>query len=220
MTDRTRLVAVIALLCVTRVAGAGGPAPENREATFARACRGGSNRNNPCTDAVDCPGGTCKIVLAKENLSALVTIIVDDNVSKYDGTEAYTNVVAATVLVEISKNGTKHLLAQTYQNLKGADLTALVTNLRDGEVIGDTIAPVTESTMAVIVPTAAILNRFLVQSIDAPLADALRTLAGSVGNPLIVGVPSRLEQVAFEPHPADPLASALRLKVRIGFTAP
>ncbi len=77
--------------------------------------------------------GLCEINFVRgpdATFEAEVTLIIDDNVSKFDGTEEISDVKAATVLLEIKDKGETHLLAQTYQNLKGHNFKALTDALK------------------------------------------------------------------------------------------
>lgn len=212
------LLAVFVVSVMVPVAFAGGPAPENRAATFAGTCKGGVNKGAACTQAAECPGSSCDLSLDRAKLTAVVTFLVDDDVSAYDGGETYGSVRAATLLVEVKKGGVTHLLAQTYQNLSGATLAELLANLRGGAFVADTFDPVTEGSLTTLAATTDVLARFLFQSGDSQLATALRNVAGVAGNPVVLGVPRTLDQATLDDHSADGLASALRLKVKIGFT--
>ena len=198
---------------------AGGPAPENREGTFSRVCKAGPSSGTTCVDDTTCPHSTCEVVFERSLLTAVVTIIVDDDVSRWDHTHTYGQVHAATVLMEVRKDGTQ-LIAQTYQNLAGVDLDELLTNLRGGAFLADTFDPLTEQTLNAAATTPDLLGRFLFQSGDALLADRLRAIAGSTGQPIVVGVPRTLDQVAYDNHLLDNTASVVRIKVKIGFTGP
>lgn len=212
------LLAVFVCSAIVPAVFAGGPAPENRSATFAGTCKGGVNKGAACTQADQCPGSTCELSLDRTKLTAVVTLLVDDDVSAYDGGETYGSVRAATLLVEVKKGGTTHLLAQTYQNLSGATLDELLGNLRGGAFVADSFDPVTESSLDTLAATTDVLGRFLFQSGDSQLAAALRNVAGVAGNPVVLGVPRSLDQATLDDHSVDGLASALRLKVKIGFT--
>jgi hypothetical protein len=196
---------------------AGGPAPENRADDFARVCKAGPNGGNACADDLGCPSSTCQVVLARGTLNAVVTIIVDDDVSRWDSSHAYGQISAATVLIEVRKNGTQ-LVAQTYQNLLGSDLDELLVNLRGGTFLADTFDPVTEAQLNAVAVLPDLLGRFLFQSGDPAIADRLRAIAGVTGTPLVIGVPRKLEQATYADHGLDQTASIVQLKTKIAFT--
>ena len=219
----TRLLAFLLVAAVVP-AWAGGPPPFVRKGTFQRTCKGGTNRGTACTDDSQCPGSTCELVLERKTLNATLTLIVDDNVSKFNHGEDVSNVVAATLLVEVRVAGVTHLLAQTYENLTGSDFATLVANLQGGEFVGDTQDPVTEATLNGVASTdtgdEGVLARFTLQSADGQLANQLRTVAGATGVPVVIGVPRRFEQVQHTDRGADGLASVVRIKVKVGFGFP
>lgn len=208
-----RSVGVCALATVVH---AGGPAPENRAGTFTQVCK---NSGAPCDDDTQCPGSTCIVRLVRGSVSALVTVIVDDNVSTWAGTEQTQDIRGATMLVEVRKNGT-HLIAQILQNVNGADLDELVTNLRGGAFVADSFNPVTEADLNETASTPDILGRFLFQSGDVHIAQALREITGQTGQPVVIAVPRKLEQATHTARGDQPLASVLRVKVKIGFAVP
>jgi hypothetical protein len=153
--------------------------------------------------------------------------MVDDNVSKFDGTEEIADVIAATVLLEIKDKGETHLLAQTYQNLEGHDFTSLTDALRAGPFLADTGSPVSNRRAAEFRlnealtddPFPSILDDFLFEEGDSEMADAVRALFGVTGRPIVAEVPKHAAFVERSDHVADGLASLVRLKVKIRFVA-
>lgn len=216
---RTASLVVAGLSLVAVSARAGGPAPENREATFAKVCRSGTNGGASCTNDTDCPRSSCEVLFEQGSLSALVTIMVDDDVSAWDGSQTITGVRAATVLIEVRKNGTQ-LITQTYQTLAGTTLSQLIANLQDGAFLSDTFFPVTEESLILAAGAPDLLGRFLFQTADGGMGDRLKAIAGVDGTPVIIGVPKKLDQVVRADHNGDSTGSVIRLKVKIGFLAP
>jgi len=159
---------------------------------------------------------------------AELTLIVDDDVSKFDDTTEVFEVIAATVLLEVKDKGETHFLAQTYQNLEGRDFKSLIDALRAGPFLADTGSPVSNRRAAEFRlnealtddPFPSILDDFLFQEGDNEMADALRAIFGVTGRPVVVDVPKDGSLVEHSDHVADSLASLIRLKVTISFVAP
>jgi hypothetical protein len=202
-----------------------------REPLLAHVCAGGDNDGLPCTpdltgadpliclsarpaEADGCLGAKCVIPFVKgANFSAEMLIIADDNVSQLDGGQTIQNAVAVTVVFNFG--GKKGILAQTYQNLSGPDLTSLATGPIDG--FGVTISELRLRQEAELRPDgkAAIVNDLLFRPQDDDLAEALRTRLGAVGNPVIIKVGS----VVLSDH-VDGVATVLRMKVKGAFVVP
>ncbi len=224
-------LAFAALLMATDSAHADAPLPPRREVKLPHVCKGGPNKGQECPDDAMCPNSTCKIKFLRgpdTTFEATVTLIVDDDVSKFDGTQEVSNVVAATVLLEIREKGETHFLAQTYQNLEGHDFQTLTDALMKGPFLADTGSPltnsrVTESTLIASLADNAprsLLSSFLFQEGDNEMANAVRDLFGVTGRPVIVNVPKDISFVKRSDHEADGLASLVRLRVQIRFVAP
>jgi hypothetical protein len=154
-----------------------------------------------------------------------LTLIVDDDVSKFDGTEEVTDVVAVTIFLKTQFRGKDYLLAQTYQNLEAGDLA---TALQTGPIIADTNlsrGPVDESKLNDALdegfidgdPTRSILDDVLWQGGDNEMADELRSIFGVMGKPVVVGVPKILEKVEHTDHESNGLSSVVSLKVKFRF---
>lgn len=215
------------IVLVTAVAGssqpwpalAGGPVPENRESFLPHVCVGGSNPGEVCFSNDGCLGGTCAIdVLSSPGtFPAQLTFMVDDDVSKFFHDETIGGVVAVTVLLRVKRAGQTHLLVQTYQNLLGSGQDELIENLRLGAFIGDTFDPVDEAKLNLAVANAEILGNFLFQEGDTELADTLRAIFGVTGKPAVLSIATPANGLAHSNHGTDGLASAVQLKVRIGF---
>jgi hypothetical protein len=196
---------------------AGAPASSNRDATLPHRCAGPPAHAVPCTTPDDCPSGRCIVDATNARFAAVVTFVVDDNVSQFDGSESVDDVVAVTVLVEAWKYGSRLVLSQTYQNLSGDTFDALVESLQAGPFIADTgnsNRRVTESQLTD-ATTEALLDDFLLQRGDGAIADALRAFYGTTGAPVVLKA-ERLERWS---QGGSELASVVRLKVRGRFVA-
>jgi hypothetical protein len=202
-----------------------------REPGLAHVCSGGPNDGLACTpdltgvdpliclsarpaEADGCAGAKCVIKFEDGvKFSAELLIIVDDNVSQPDGDQTIQNAVAVTVVFNFG--GKKGIIAQTYQNLSGPDLASLSTAPADTFGV-----PLTEQLLrqeALLRPDgkAAIVNDLLFRPQDDDLAQALRTMVGALGNPVVIKVSS----VILNDH-TDGTATTLRMKVKGGFVLP
>jgi hypothetical protein len=163
---------------------------------------------------------------------AEVTLIIDDDVSKFDGSESekLSGVKAATVLLEIKDKGETHLLAQTYQNLEGSDFEELIDALKAGPFLADMESRDRRAAERRLFepqpddPVHSILDDFLFEEGDSELAKAVRAFADmeerSIIRPIIADVPEDIAFVQSSDHVDDGLASLVRLKVKIRFVAP
>ena len=231
--DVSFLLALATLLVATGSAVAGGsPIPELREAQLPHVCKG-PGKSQPCTDDSQCPSGRCEINFLRGPDAAFmaeVTLIIDDNVSKFDGSqsEELSDVKAATVLLEIKDKGETHLLAQTYQNLEGSNFEDLVKALTAGPFLADMESRDRHAAERRLFesltddPFPSILDDFLFEEGDNEMADAVRALFGITGRPIIADVPEDVALVQRSDHAAegDGLASLVRMKVKIRFVAP
>ena len=233
--DVSFLLALATLLVATGSAVAGGsPISGSREIQLPHVCKG-PGKSQPCTDDSQCSSGRCEINFLRGPDAAFmaeVTLIIDDNVSKFDGSESeeLSGVKAATVLLEIKDKGETHLLAHTYQNLEGQDFNALVAALKAGPFLADMGSgpPNTNRRAAerrlfesrTDDPFPSILDDFLFEEGDNEMADAVRALFGITGRPIIADVPEDVALVQRSDHVEDGLASLVRMKVKIRFVAP
>jgi hypothetical protein len=225
-------LAFATLLVTAGSSYAGSPVSHLREEQLPHVCRGGPREGLACTDDAQCPpGNKCEVHFLRgpdTAFEAEVTLIIDDNVSKFDGTEEISDVVAATVLLEIKHKGKTHLLAQTYQNLEGQDFKTLTEALKAGPFLADTGSPVSNRRAAEFRlnealtddPFPSILDDFLFEEGDNEMADAVRALFDVTGRPIVAHVPRNAAFVQRSDHVADGLASLVRLKVEIRFVAP
>jgi hypothetical protein len=204
-------------------------------------CAGGLNVGMACTENSQCPESTCKVNYLTgpgTTFSADMFLIVDDDVSKWDGTEEVSDVVAVTILLKFRYKGEEYLLAQTYQNLEGGDLATLIENLQKGPVISDTnlstglnveesdlvnaLNPANEGT------PVSLLDDLLWQRPDSEMAEELRRIFNVTGNPIVSSTPQTLAGVKHTICPSTEcetsglggLATTVRLKVKFRFQAP
>src|SRR6266850_2520375 len=137
-------LAFATLLIATSSAYAAAPVPQRREEKLPHVCKSGPNEGLPCINDTECPSSKCELQFLRgpdTTFEAEVTFIVDDHVSKFDGTEEFSDVVAATVLLKIRDKGETYFLAQTYQNLEGHDFKSLTDALMKGPFLADTGSP-------------------------------------------------------------------------------
>jgi hypothetical protein len=203
-----------------------------REPLLAHVCSGGANDGLACTpdltniadpltclsarpaEANGCLGAKCVIKFEDgAKFSAELLIVADDNVSQPDEGQSIQNAVAVTVVFNFG--GKKGIIAQTYQNLSGPDLASLATAPTD--TFGVSLSEQRLRQEADLRPDgkAAIVNDLLFRPQDDDLADALRTMVGALGNPVIIKVSS----VVLSDH-TDGTATTLRMKVKGGFVLP
>jgi hypothetical protein len=205
-----------------------------REPNLPHKCKGGSNDGVACTPVVPdtqpdslickvarpaandgCPGGVCEIQFVQgAKISGLMTLIVDENVSQFDGQQQTQNVVAVTVLLDLGKSG---ILAQTYQTLDGT-LAGLTNAPTDPFGV-----PLSENLLGVetqdydFTNKAKIINDLVFRGTDTEMADALRQKLGvASGEPAVTKVGS----VRYEDQRASGLGSVLRMKVKGLFVEP
>lgn len=218
-----QLVPALVLAAVVGSAGvarAGAPTPDDREGDFTLACKGGPNKTQACTvatEATDCPKSSCEVVtVSKKTIKGTLTIISDDLVS--DWATGFTSPQALTIMLEVNANGSKQILADTYQNM-GDPLD--LTNVTQAPTAPTNVVaiPMDESAVKGL---AAALDGLMFAQPENAIATQLRTLFNTTGTPVIVGVKKKSQ---FSDHstndPANPtsvlLASVLRFKVKIQF---
>jgi hypothetical protein len=208
-----------------------------REPLLAHVCSGGGNDGLACTpdltgadpliclsarpaEANGCLGSKCVIKFEDgAKFSAELLIVADDNVSQPDEGQSIQNAVAVTVVFNFG--GKKGIIAQTYQNLTGLDLTSFLASLSQGptDTFGVTLNELRLRQEAQLRSDgkAAIVNDLLFRPQDDDLAEAMRTMVGPTvtGNPVIIKVSS----VVLSDH-TDGTATTLRMKVKGGFVLP
>src|SRR5215467_3102655 len=94
-------------------ARAGAPPPDQRETDFVHVCKGGPNKEQPCTlanEATDCPRGECVLRTASRPIPGRLTIIAHDSVT--DWLNGGTPNRALTVMLEVrAPDGSRQMLA-------------------------------------------------------------------------------------------------------------
>ena len=102
---RCRYLSTFSSLALAGVLFAVGPAQGGRgsETRDPHVCLNGPNAGLACTNDNQCPQSKCRVRYLHGPGSifpATLTIIVDDNVSKWDGSEEVTNVHAVTIFLQ------------------------------------------------------------------------------------------------------------------------
>jgi hypothetical protein len=224
-------LAFAVLLIATVSAYAGDPVPARREPQPPRICKNGPEAGMTCATNDDCPQGSCEINYLSGPGTAFraeITLIVDDDVSQFDvesTNEVFSNIIAATAVLEFKHKGEKHVLAQTYQNLTGSDFDTLLTELKkgpflaDGEVSDRRIAEFRLSDALTPGVSPSLLESFLFQGGDNEMSEAIRTIFGVTGKPIVAATPEDISFVEHFDHSGegDGLASLVRFKVEIRF---
>jgi len=199
-----------------RAAAVAGP----RFAALPRICVKGPLQGTSCTSPDDCQQNPCEVAFATDSsFSATVTLVVDDDVSQFDGSEDVSNVIAVTALLELRAGG-RDIHAQTFQNLSGSDFDALVASLQAGPEVASNVGigrRLDEDELNTEAASRAdLVDAFLFQAGDSEFAEALRTQLRQVGTPVIVAV-SRVEH--FD-HQGDGRASVVRVRIKGKFLMP
>ena len=217
------LTAAIALLgALAHNAGAGAPVSENRSVSLPSLCRGGPDQGKSCTSDGDCArAGRCRpVFLHGKPPPVRLTLVVDDDVSAFDGSETLANVVAVTAVLEARRGHQRRLFAQTYQNLDGSSFEALVDGLTSGVPVADLATRdrvLTEAALNAAVLDGGILDDFLFQEGDSELADALREFYGVAGRPVGGQVTAGPATFVHTDEEASGRASAIQLLLAIRF---
>lgn len=191
-------------------ARAGAPQPDQRQGDFAHVCRGGLDKDQPCTvptQEVDCPGSECVVQPVSGSIRGTLTLIAHDSVTDWANGGAANR--ALTALLEVrAPDGSQQMLAATYQDL------AAPTNppTAPGNVVAIDMDELALRNLSVAV------SGLLFARPESTLSQQLQTLFGSTGTPALVAVTDRRVQSA--DHTGDGLATVLRFKVKIQFLAP
>lgn len=191
-------------------AHAGAPQPDVRQGDFAHVCKGGPNKDLACTiptQDVDCPRSECVVELLSKTIKGTLTLIAHDSVTDWLNGGATNQ--AATVLLEVkAPDGSKQMLAATYQDL--------ASPTEPPSALANVISiPMDELALKNL---AGAVNGFLFVQPEATIAQQLQTLFNSTGTPAIVAVMDK--QVQSADHTADGLATVVRFKVKIQFLNP
>jgi hypothetical protein len=206
------LVALAASIAVGNAgaAWAGAPQPETRQGDFEHVCKGGPNKDLACTvatQAVDCPESECVIQTLSKTIKGTLTIIAHDSVTDWLNGGATNR--ALTLMLEVkAPDGSKQMLAGTYQNLASpTDPPEAPSNVVS--------IPIDESAVTTL---SSAVNGLVFAQPQSAIAQQLQTLFISTGTPAIVSVKDK--KVWFADHTGDGLATVLRFKVKIQFLDP
>jgi hypothetical protein len=231
MRSASRLLTLVVLAAVVPAPARAAVDCTAREPGLPHVCQKGPNAGSTCvpdfsgvTDPLvcsvsrpaqndSCLGANCIMVFEKgATFSAVMTMIADDNVSAFDGSQTIQNAVAVTVILDLGKRG---VLSQTYQNLSGTSLSDL--SFAPTDTFGVAIDEQRLQSETELRPDgkAAIVNDLLFRPQDEELADALRAIFNATGTPVV----TRVSSVRLTDRRADGLSTALRLKVRGAFVA-
>lgn len=213
------LLALMALIGAPSLANAAA-ASFSRLDLLPKRCAGAPGAGTPCTTDADCGGSRCKLALQPGGFMGTLTLIVDDDVSHYDGTESVLNVVGVAGTLEVRHAERTQIHAQLWQNLDGDTFETLVAALQAGPEIASNVGIDRRLTEQELADEAALLpeliDAFLFQSPDSELADAVREQLGVEGTPVVV----KVRRVEYFDRLGDGLASVVRLKVKFKFLEP
>jgi hypothetical protein len=203
------IVAVV--MFMAGVAWAGAPTPDDRSKDFEHVCQKGPNKDQPCTvatQATDCPKSECVPKTLSKTFKGTLTLIADGNVRDWLNGTVMGN-QALTVMLEVkAPDGTKHILAQTYQDLAfpagppQAPLDVIAFDLDETHVKD---------------LNSAVSGLVFAQP-EGVIASELQTLFGVTGTPVIIEAKDK--KVDFADHTTDNLATVLRFKVKLQFVDP
>jgi hypothetical protein len=212
--NRFRHIAVVPAVAVTLsvagVAWAGAPTPDNRSEDFEHVCKKGPNKDLACTvatQATDCPKSECVPKTLSKTFKGKLTLIADGNVRDWlNGTAGNE---AITVMLEVkAPDGSKQILAQTYQDLTfptnppQAPSNVVSIDLDETNVKG----------------LASAVSGLVFAQPEGVIASALQTLFNATGTPVIIE--AKEKKVELADHTADDLATVLRFKVKLQFVDP
>lgn len=210
---QSRIVIALALCLAVgsaRAARAGAPQPDTRQGDFVHACKGGPNKAQACTvatQAADCPKSECVVQVLSKAIKGRLTLIAHDSVTDWQNGGATNR--ALTVMLEVkAPDGSRQMLAATYQNLASpTDPPEAPSNVVS--------IPIDESAVQTL---SGAVNGLLFAQPESALSVQLQTLFASTGTPAIVAAKDTTVQSA--DHTGDDLATVLRFKVKIQFLDP
>lgn len=191
-------------------ANAGAPQPDQRQGDFAHVCAGGANKGDACTvptQDTDCPKSECVLQALSKTIKGTLTMIAHDEVTDWSTNAAANR--AFTVMLEVKgPDGTKHLLAATYQDLDTPT---------EPPTAPDNVVAIGMDELA-LTNLAKAVNGLLFVHPESAASQQLQTIFNSDGTPALVAVYDR--KVDFADHNGDALATVLRFKVKIQFFDP
>ena len=198
------VVALALAAALTPLAAHAGAPPEGgRHAELTHHCKGGPKKgqvcdasaaNQSCTQDSDCDTGAgegcflkagqcsecgnseCAFDFPGKAHSALLTVVMDDDVSD-PGDDTSVTLHALTVMLEVSNGNDKRILAETYANAQAEEINMGIWN-----------SAIEENNLVVENPES-----FLFQIPNGTLAEALRQYFGETGVPLVVSAASKAD---------------------------
>jgi hypothetical protein len=203
-------MAVSAVAVFAIPARGGAPQPDQRQGDFVHVCQGGPQKGQACTiptEDTDCPRGACVLEALTKPIKGTLTIVAHDSVTDWKNGGA-TNAALTAMLEVKAPDGTRQILAATYQNVASPALPP--------EAPGDVIAIGMDE--AALSNLSSALGGLLFVQPESTLAQQLQNIFGSTGTPVLTG----LKESRFETadHTGDNLATVLRFKVKIQFLEP
>jgi len=207
-----------------------------REFRLRHVCKGGALDGEVCCAADECGTGTC-VVDSTTRVAGTLALIVDDDVGGIDGSKLDTKVRAVTTLLELGgKKGPA--LAQTFQRLDDASLSAMLAGLAAGPVdeFGFAVSEGLLSTFVDATGTGVPLDVsfFIYRTLDVETLRAMRVVAGldPDGPELLVIEPRGLKLERWVDHftpsvpgnndspDTDAFGSVLKIKLKGFFVQP
>jgi hypothetical protein len=223
---RTLLVSVALASCLApRLAGAAADI-DFRESRLQHRCVKGPTPAAICCEDADCGlGGTCEVDAAGK-ISGTLTLVVDDDVSRLDGTSLTGHrLKALTVILETKgKNGA--FLAQTFQNLDPNNVQDLVTSLEEGPhdefgfAVDETLLGQNVDPSGTGIPLD--ITWLIYRTLDPETVSRMRVNAGMTptGPETLVVQPAKLKLQRYGNETASGFASVLRVKLATYFVLP
>jgi hypothetical protein len=204
------MVACCVALASAPAAYGGAPQPDTRAGDFVHVCAGRANKGQTCTVATqdtECPKSECVVKTLSKAIKGTLTIIAHDTVTDWLNGGATNSALTAMLEVK-APDGTKHLLAATYQDL------ATPTNPPSAP---SNVVSIAMDENALQTLAGAVGGLVFVQP-ESTLAQQLQQLFGETGTPVIVAANDKKVQTA--DHTGDGLATVLRFKVKVQFVEP
>ncbi|HZR84300.1 MAG TPA: hypothetical protein VFD92_24595 [Candidatus Binatia bacterium] len=197
---------------------AGAPPAEVREDALPHVCKAGPTPGAACTaNSTTCDPGTCVVDFERgKTWTGVFTLIVDDTASAFDPNNRTRTAITGTLTLEVKYKGVADVISKTFLNMDGATLGDVLNSLSTvGPQLADSPVSVHEDQVVNFVNNSQMMSQFLFQSGDSTMAQALRNLLQTTGNPVITKV---LKLQLFDHSPGSLLepnaATVIRAKVR------
>ena len=205
-------IAVALVIAIASAARAGAPTPDVREDDFKHVCKGGDNKGQACTvanAAADCPKSDCVVTTLSKKIKGKLTIIAHDDVRDWANPPPGAGNQALTLMLEVkASDGTKQILAATYQDLTFPNNPPQALQ----DVINQDLSETTVQALG------ADVTGLMFAQPESVLAQRLQALFSSTGTPVIIAAKDKTTELA--DHTSDGLATVLRFKVIIQFLDP